>query len=433
MTEELAKKVDAAYGKRLGISGAKLDRHIEDFLASLPPAEAQPFGKLIRDSLAVGWEDRFSWGLLVRLGQMRDKEFPSVEEWNRQSPGEILHPHGEHAGEIRSLLNTKGFAYTDVIVCLDAVTGRELWRKEFPGNPIPGYTFAFNASSTPTVVGERCYVQGSAGLYCLTSADGAVLWQARTRFSNSSPLVADGAVYVCSLDGLLAYRAAGGQPLWTQPEVTNHSSSPVGWTSAGKRYILCDSHRKHARNSELVCVEPGKGTVLWRVPSSGGESFSTPAVSGDMAVNFGKGRLTAYRITPQKAEKAWESEMKFDERGGSATIYHDHVYSVGGGYANSGAHCHDLKTGELKWQQKYEHTEGSSAIVADGKVFAFRHERPQKCVMFRAAPEKYEELGRIPGAPNPLNGLSSPAVAGGRLYLRLKNAIACYDLTGAEK
>jgi hypothetical protein len=87
----------------------------------------------------------------------------------------------------------------------------------------------------------------------------------------------------------------------------------------------------------------------------------------------------------------------------------------------------------LKWQQKYEHTEGSSAIVADGKVFAFRHERPQTLVMFRATPEKYEELGRIPGTPNPLNGLSSPAVAGGRLYLRLKNAVACYDLTGVER
>jgi len=432
MTEDLAKKVDAAYGKRLGLSGAKLDKHIEDFLASLSSTDTQPFGKLVRDSLAQNWEDRYSWKLLVRLAQMRDKEFPSVEEWNRRSPGEILHPHGEHAGEIRSLLNAKGFAYTDVMVCLDAATGKELWRKGFPGNPIPGYTFAFNASSTPTVAEDRCYVQGSSGLYCLASGDGAVLWQAVSRFSNSSPLVTDGAAYVCSLDGLRAYRAADGQVLWTQPEVTNHSSSPVGWVSAGRRYILCDSHRRHGRNSELVCVEPDTGRVLWRVPSTGGESFSTPALSGDIVVNFGKGRLIAYRLTPQKAEKIWESKLAFDERGGSAAIYQDHVYTVGGGYANSGAHCHDLRTGELKWQQKYAHTEGSSAIVADGKVFAFRHERPQTCVMFRATPEKYEELGRIPGAPNPLNGLSSPAVAGGRLYLRLKNAVACYDLTGTE-
>ena len=432
MAEELAKKVDAAYAKRLSLSGAKLEKHIEEFLATLPPAEAQPFGKLIRDNLLQRWEDRFSWGLLVRLAKMRDQEYPSIEEWNRRS-GDLLHGHGEHAGEIRSLLNAQGSTYTDTVVCLDAATGKELWKKDFPGNPITPYTNGFNASSTPTVVGERCYVQGSAGLYGLATKDGAVLWQVKTGLSNSSPLVADGAVYVCSLEGLQAYRAEDGQPLWTQPALTNHSSSPVGWTSGGKSYILCDIHRKYAKNSELACVEPGQGTVLWRVLSSGGESFSTPAVSGDLVANFGKGRLTVYRITPQKAEKAWESKLTFDERGGSAVIYQDHVYTVGGGYGNSGAHCHDLKTGELKWQQKYEHTEGASPIVADGKVFAFLHERPQKCVMFRATPEKYEELGRIPGAPDLFNGLSSPAVAGGRLYLRLKGAVACYDLMGAGK
>jgi len=49
------------------------------------------------------------------------------------------------------------------------------------------------------------------------------------------------------------------------------------------------------------------------------------------------------------------------------------------------------------------------------------------CRMFDAAPPKEFEATR-PGEALPTAGFTSPALADGRLFVRLKTALACYDL-----
>ena len=71
--------------------------------------------------------------------------------------------------------------------------------------------------------------------------------------------------------------------------------------------------------------------------------------------------------------------------------------------------------------------ESSSPILADGKIFALPEENEDSLfvLMYRATPEKFEELGRF----NPHAGPgASPSIVGGKLYLRLQDSIACYDL-----
>jgi hypothetical protein len=57
-----------------------------------------------------------------------------------------------------------------------------------------------------------------------------------------------------------------------------------------------------------------------------------------------------------------------------------------------------------------------SVAVADG----------ESTVYFRANPEKYELLGK---AKLTQAICSAPAIVDGKMYLRLDNAVACYDLT----
>jgi len=422
LTEELAKRVDKAY--KFDLKGQALDNHINQFIATLQPAETEKFGKALRESLAAKWDERYSWGLLYRLSTMRDKEFASIEEWNHKSPGDILHGHGEHAGDIRSLLDANGCEFKDTVFCVDAATGKEAWKSELPGSESVGSN-GFGASSTPAIASDKCYVTGSSGVYCLAVKDGAVIWKAKTKFSHSSPLVANGAAYVMLPDGLAAFQADNGQVLWTQPAVKSRTSSAAQWTSGGKNYLLCSSDPK-----DLVCVEPDKGAVLWRVYCSNSSAPCTPTISGDIAVVFGYCTLAAYRLAPEKATLAWPIKNHGDERGASPLIYNDHIYLVGGDYGPA-VTCIDLKTGETKWKQKIGHTEASSPILADDKIIAYIEEHPVKLLMFKATPEKYEELARTPGTREVLCLNASPALTGGSLYLRLKDSIACYDLIAA--
>ncbi len=431
ITEELAGKVDKAY--RFDLVGKKeMEPYLAQFLSTLNPDEASKMGDLIRKSLQSQWDERISFGLLTRLAKMRDKECASVEDWNQKS-GDLLHGHAEHNGEIRSLLGVNGFIWTDRLVCLDAATGKELWKKEFPGQALPSFTYGFLASSTPAIAGGKCYVSGSAGVYCLSVADGALVWQAKSKFSNSSPLVCNNAVFLFDPSGLTAYDAEKGTVLWNQPDARNvmDSCSASLWTHDNKNYLI--GYGRANKGADLLCVDPADGKILWRIFGDSGPGYTTPAIHGDMAVAFGKGSIWAFKLTPAKGELAWnpkDSRSPGDERGSSAVIDKGFVYTVGGGYANSGAHCHDLLTGKMKWTQKFAHTETPSPILVDGKIIA--HANLDKIgsttVMFKATPEGYQELGRIDYKGAPLNFWASPTVADGRLYVRMQDCIACYDL-----
>ena len=116
-------------------------------------------------------------------------------------------------------------------------------------------------------------------------------------------------------------------------------------------------------------------------------------------------------------------------RGESPLIFQEHVYISGGCHSDNPLRCLDLKTGEMKWNPRHmAAAEASSPVVVDGKIIALleNSENSLFAVMYRATPEKYEELGRF----NPDAGPgASPAVVDGKLYLRLQDCVACYDLT----
>jgi outer membrane protein assembly factor BamB len=427
--EDLARKLEQARkDRKRPRSGAARDTYISDFLAALGAAQAKKFETCIRTRLTGG---KFSWGALEKLATVRDKEFNSVREVARAA-GVSLHPHSETAGIMTPVAGT-GRRIADALICLDADTGQQLWTTEFPGKP--GGHYNYGASGTPSVTDGKCYFAGSAGTYCISAEDGKEIWKAETGFTDSSPLVRSGRVYVCYKDGLKAFDAASGELLWTQPQVSTMYISPSPWERDGKTCVVTGSSPvpRKRRRFDLICVDAETGGMLWEAHTT--FHYSTPAVSGDIAVTFNKGNASAHRLSLEAGKRLWSSREKYDERGGSAVVYQGHAYMVGGGYRNSGAHCYDLETGELKWTHEYAHTETGSAVLADGKVFAFAAEKRGKrkartVVMFKASPDGYEELGvlRNTSAGTSFNKNSSPTVANGKLFLRLRDAIACYDL-----
>jgi outer membrane protein assembly factor BamB len=114
------------------------------------------------------------------------------------------------------------------------------------------------------------------------------------------------------------------------------------------------------------------------------------------------------------------------DRDGSPLVHQGFAYVVQHGFCK----CLDAKTGELKWSQPNGGLQNSlsSPVLADGKIIATLvsgHEGGGSVVMYKASPGKYEEAGRF----NPhVVECSSPAIAGGMLYLRCEDGIHCYDL-----
>ena len=64
----------------------------------------------------------------------------------------------------------------DLLVCLDAATGEELWKVDFVqafDSPLPAFGFV----SSPLVIGEHVYVQAGSGFVKLNKVTGEVAWR----------------------------------------------------------------------------------------------------------------------------------------------------------------------------------------------------------------------------------------------------------------
>jgi outer membrane protein assembly factor BamB len=437
MPKDLAKKIAEARAKRGNIPDEKLDAYAKAFLATLDSNTLAKYGPFIAARVKDRSFDTTPAGekALDVLATFRGKEFASWDELLKtieQKGINLIFPGDDKYNAFRDALVGQGYHYTDTIICLDAETGERIWKKDFPGViPTAAMMMYIGASSTPAVWQDKCYVNGSAGFYCLSAEDGSLVWQAKTKFSNSSPLVDKGVVYCC-IPQLTAFDANTGRIRWTSDAgFQSVASSVVLWNSGGKDYIVGGNSK---REFFVFCVDAATGKQVWATrPSKGG--YSTPVIAGDMlAMNEDSPSARVYRITREGATFLWGNEVP-DHRGASLLVHDGYVYSTAGRYFSTPLRCFDLLTGEEKWVGIGDHggnAEGTSPIMADGKIMAqikdpdaVAERGGSWTVMFRAAPEKFEELGQFhsEGAT-----CTSPSIANGKLYLRQQYAVACWDI-----
>lgn len=293
----------------------------------------------------------------------------------------------------------------DVVLCLDAATGRQLWKRESPGS-------GEGASSTLCVADERCYGLASTGeAFCLDAATGRDIWRVRCGGGHSSFLVEEGRAVLLT-DALTALDASKGEVVWKQKEVRSHENSAVSWSAGGTKYLICNSSEK------VACVTLSDGAIRWAVQGGGP---STAAVAGDlMAILTDKEEigLLAYRITPGGAQKLWNIP-ELTDRGASPIAHEGRVYAV----ASDRTVCVDARNGRVLWEGKPGRGDVCSPLLADGKLIASLGSRD--LAMMRATGDAFELLGQARIA---LAQCSSPAFADGRLYARLQDGLACYDL-----
>jgi len=419
---ELLARIEAA---RAGDQRAKLDgknvrQWADKWLAdNLSDEQRKKFGSFAADRLTRG---PAAWPLeaLAKAHSVADRKFDDQAALDRWLAGSGLSEQQKKA--VCELVPTRAPRAKDVVVCLNAADGKTAWQAEMEGSP-----GGRGPASTVCVCAGKVYGSGSAGqAFCLDAADGKVLWQAplkRGETHSSFAVVPAGAAagaaqpaarLVIGAGPLVALDAATGKQLWSQPKASPGNSSPAVWLSGGKGYVLVNGQGK------LTCVDANDGQVLWQVPGGGD---STPAVGGDVAVvqtssrrDQGPGTLV-YRISPKGAEKL--CELGVTARGCSPVLDGDLVYAAGDG--NSA--CVTVPSGKVLWEGKVGKETWASPLAAGGTLFVPVGNKELWVV--GGAEGKAAVVARLKIA---FSQCTSPAVAGGRLYVRTPNTIRCYDL-----
>ncbi len=205
----------------------------------------------------------------------------------------------------------------EVLLCLDAVTGKELWRSgqsiSYEMNPA-ATGHGKGPKSTPIVSNGTVYTFGITGVLSAHDArTGMLKWRREfsKEYPNTSPLygtamspLVDNGLLIAHVGGhdkgaLTAFDAETGVIKWSNDIEGPAYASPIIVTLAGVRQIVT------TMQNDFVGVDAGTGKLLWKLPAkSEYETNSvTPVAYKDTIVLSREGQgLTAIRLVKQGAE-----------------------------------------------------------------------------------------------------------------------------------
>jgi outer membrane protein assembly factor BamB len=338
------------------------------------------------------------------------------------------------------------------VIALDEDTGKQIWVTRI-GSAYDAPDDYHGPRSTPTVDGDLLYAIGTDGqLVCLEAATGRERW--RRNFESDfggrmmsgwnwaeSPLV-DGDRVVATPGGpragIVALDKLTGKEIWRAPiprlvprgeDGAGYSSIVVSNGGGVKQYV-------QLMGRGLVGVRASDGTFLWgnNTVANNIANISTPVVSGNFV--FGSSSYDAgsvlVELSPAPQGRVTARE-KYALSGGAFQSHHGGFVLIGGylygghGQSRGMPVSIELQTGKLMWPQVRNAGQGSAAVVAaDGHLY-FRYQNGT-VLLVEASPAGYKEKGSL-NIPNPhVVSWPHPVVAGGRLYLREQDALHVYDV-----
>jgi outer membrane protein assembly factor BamB len=335
----------------------------------------------------------------------------------------------------------------ECVLALDARTGKELWAHplrsvKYDGGGDSG-TDDNNGGdgprSTPVVDGEHVYaLDGKLLLVCLEAGSGKEVWRKDVLAEHggkmiswqnaASPVIEGGLVLVAGGgpgQALIGIDKETGRTVWKGQDDKMTHATPVPTTLHGVRQVIFFTQ------SGLVSVRPTDGAVLWRQAFPYKVSTAaSPVVAGDIvycSAGYGVGGA-AYRISQEggrfKSTQIWGVAKELQNHW-STPVYHDgHLYGLFGfkEYGACPLKCVELATGKVKWSKPGFGP--GNVILVEGHLIVLGD--AGQLVIADASPDEYHETAKS----DVLKGKcwSTPAYADGRIFVRSTVEGACVDL-----
>ncbi len=306
------------------------------------------------------------------------------------------------------------------VLCLDRVTGRQLWQKEVHCGPFPkGNDKSSFASSTPACDGQRVFINflHNGAVYATAlSRDGKQLWQTKVtdyllhQGFPTSPAVYQSLVIV-SADNKGTGKIAGlergtGKIVWQheRPKFPNYAS-PIILKVNGRDQLLlsgCDL---------VTSLDPLTGKVLWETKGSTTECVTSPVTDGNsitVSGGYPKSHVAAFR-GDGTGSIAWENSSRVYVP--SMLFHQGHLFAV----QDAGvAVCWNFETGVEVWKGRLGGGFSASPVLVGERVFAVNE--AGRTFIFKATPAAFELIGE-----NQLGDevMATPTICGSRIYMRV--------------
>ena len=379
------------------------------------------------------------------LGPGRDGHYagPALStDWPGGGPAELWRrPAGEgFAGPVVAGGRVLLFHRLDgqeVLEALDAASGDLLWRHGAPTAYRDDFGFDEGPRAVPVVAGGRVFTFGAQGRLAAVSLEtGEALWAVATaeRFgvrkgffgAAGSPLV-DGGRVITNIGGddagVVAFDAESGAVLWTATAHEASYSSGVAADVGGERLAIFFTREG------LVGLDPASGAVRfeqrWRSRLGASVNAATPLVIGDLifaSASYGTG-AGVFQAAGPRLSSLWSSDDVLSNHYATSVHHDGYLYGYHGRqeYGPS-LRAVELRTGAVQWSE--DRFQAGSVTLAGDRLVIMRESG--ELLIAAAAPDAFTPLVRAQILPPVVRAY--PALAGGLLYVRNGDTLACIDL-----
>lgn len=346
-----------------------------------------------------------------------------------------------------ALVGDKIYTFTrvgndEVITCLEADTGKEVWKDKYAAEAVTGPAGGFPGPRSSPAVGEgKVCTFGVGGVVsCVDAATGTLVWRKETKgrpqfYTSQSPVIADGK---CILDvggpearggkggkggagggkgELTAFDLATGEAKWKlDGEAPSYGSPVVANIGDVKQIVVLTS-------ANLIGVGLANGKLLWSVPFNQGRyQTATPVISGNTVICSG----TAFTI--EKAgdkftvKEAWKGQAPHQYN--TPVLKDGVIYGYMGMGRTTNIYAQDAKTGKTLWDVSPSAGECGSILDAGPVLIGLSSD--MNLVVFKPDKAEFKEVAKYKVADTPTWAM--PILAGKRIYVKDRDSLILWTI-----
>ena len=329
----------------------------------------------------------------------------------------------------------------EIIRCLNAATGKELWQDKYPAEPATGAAGGFpGPRASPAVADGKVVTFGvDSALSCYDAASGSKVWRKDSLgdppqfFVASSPIIAGGGAAGERLviaeygggggGGIVAYDLATGKRKWVWDGDGAAYASPELVTAGDTKAILAETA------GNIVAVNLADGKLLWKTPFNSRYNAATPVVDGTTVFYSGPAKgMTAVAVEKSAdglaAKELWSN-------GRTAVQFNSPVVKNGlmYGIATGGKlFCLDAKSGTTNWTADLKaagrYADYGSVVDAGAVLFALNPSG--ELVVFAPDGKEFKKVASYKVADG--STFAYPVIADKRIFIKDKNDVTLWTI-----
>jgi outer membrane protein assembly factor BamB len=320
----------------------------------------------------------------------------------------------------------------EVILCLDAATGKELWKDSYPAPAVTGPAGSHpGPRSTPAYSDGKLVTFGVSGIVsCLDAKTGKVIWRKENPandvpqfFTGMSPLITDGLciVHVGKKDNgtLLVLDLNTGNEKWKWNGDGPAYASPSIMKIDGKKHLIVQTEKN------LISFDLADGKVLWQIATVGQRFYNSvsPYIDGQTLYYTGQGTgMKAVKVEKQGdqyvTKELW-SNTTTGAKWNTPVLKDGFLY----GFSDTRkVYCVNASDGQSAWTDNA--TNSDFATLVDCGNILIGLPSTANLLVFKPDSKAYTEVARYKVSETSIYAF--PIVAGSNIYIKDAESLLMY-------